>query len=67
MLSRPWRRLVRQDKCSADDVKEALVTFGELDIDGSGELDQNDVQAWIELRKEEEEAALKVEKESMLG
>lgn len=40
--------LVRQDKCSADDVKRALVTFNKLDIDGSGELDEGDVQAWIE-------------------
>ena len=31
-----------------DDVKRALVTFNELDIDGSGELDEDDVQAWIE-------------------
>ena len=39
---------MRQDKCSVDDVKRALVTFNELDIDGSGELDEDDVQAWIE-------------------
>lgn len=49
--------LVRQDKCSADDVKSALVTFGTLDIDGSGELDADDVQAFIDRQKAADAAA----------
>ena len=40
--------LVRQDKCSEADIKQALVTFKKLDIDGSGELDEEDVKAWLE-------------------
>ena len=31
--------LVRQDKCTAADVKRALTTFNGLDIDGSGALE----------------------------
>ena len=44
---------MRQEKCSADDVKMVLTTFNELDIDGSGELDDDDVKQWIELKKAE--------------
>ena len=29
----------------------ALTTFNGLDIDGSGELDEDDVQKWIERKK----------------
>ena len=43
--------LVRQDKCTAEDVKMALTTFNGLDIDGSGELDDDDVQKWIERKR----------------
>jgi len=46
--------LVRQDKCTPDDVAMALGTFQKLDIDGSGELDAEDVQRWIERQQEAE-------------
>ena len=46
--------LVRQDKVTRTDVKAALGTFEKLDIDGSGELDEDDVQAWIEKQRLEE-------------
>lgn len=39
--------LVRQDKVSEVELKQLLKTFGELDIDGSGELDAEDVTAWV--------------------
>lgn len=38
--------LVRQDKVTRADVNAALRTFAKLDIDGSGELDDEDVKAW---------------------
>ena len=48
---------MRQEKCSPDDVKMVLTTFNELDmeldIDGSGELDDDDVKQWIERKKAE--------------
>jgi len=40
--------LVRQDKLTRADVQAALGTFDKLDIDGSGELDEGDVQAWLD-------------------
>lgn len=46
--------LVRQDKVSRDDVQIVLGTFQKLDIDGSGELDEEDVQAWIEKQQADE-------------
>ena len=49
---------MRQEKCSADDVKMVLTTFNELDIDGSGELDDDDVKQWIELKKAEAVSAM---------
>ena len=47
--------LVRQDKCTAADVKMVLNTFNALDIDGSGFLDDDDVTHWIERKTEEAE------------
>eukprot|EP00316_Scyphosphaera_apsteinii_P020709 CAMPEP_0119314432 /NCGR_PEP_ID=MMETSP1333-20130426/32714_1 /TAXON_ID=418940 /ORGANISM="Scyphosphaera apsteinii, Strain RCC1455" /LENGTH=350 /DNA_ID=CAMNT_0007319537 /DNA_START=200 /DNA_END=1249 /DNA_ORIENTATION=+ len=38
--------LVRQDKLTEEDVTLVLKTFDKLDIDGSGELDEDDVKAW---------------------
>ena len=35
--------LVRQDKCSVEDVQAALRTFDALDADGSGQLDVQDL------------------------
>jgi hypothetical protein len=45
--------LVRQDKCNAADVQMALLTFNQLDIDGSGELDEEDVQRWLKVQRSE--------------
>lgn len=47
--------LVRQDKCNARDVRMALGTFEKLDIDGSGELDEEDVRRWIEKQEAKEQ------------
>jgi len=44
--------LVRQDKVTRADVDAALRTFEKLDIDGSGELDDEDVKAWAKARRE---------------
>ena len=49
--------LVRQDKVTRGDVQAALGTFAKLDIDGSGELDDDDVQAWLDKQREEKEEA----------
>jgi len=40
--------LVRQDKVTRADLDLVLGTFAKLDIDGSGELDESDVAAWLE-------------------
>merc|ERR1712070_800186 len=42
--------LVRQDKVSKADVDAVLRTFSKLDIDGSGELNEMDVQAWLKAK-----------------
>lgn len=49
--------LVRQDKVTRRDVQAALGTFAKLDIDGSGELDEDDVKAWLEKQRAEQEEA----------
>lgn len=43
--------LVRQDKVTRNDVQVVLNTFDKLDIDGSGELDEEDVQAWLDQKQ----------------
>lgn len=47
--------LVRQDKCTVEDIEMTLQTFAKLDIDGSGELDEDDVQRWMEEQKKTED------------
>uniref|UniRef100_A0A7S4B6I4 EF-hand domain-containing protein n=1 Tax=Chrysotila carterae TaxID=13221 RepID=A0A7S4B6I4_CHRCT len=39
--------LVRQDKVTEEDIAECLRTFEQLDVDGSGRLDQEDVELWV--------------------
>eukprot|EP00965_Chrysotila_dentata_P013083 431736-Pleurochrysis_carterae.AAC.5 len=39
--------LREQDKVTEEDIAECLRTFEQLDVDGSGRLDQEDVELWV--------------------
>lgn len=57
--------LVRQDKVTKADVDAALRTFEKLDIDGSGELDEEDVKAWAKAKPRED--GLSDERREVMG